>query len=56
MWPCLLPCASQEILQDDDELKKNFLAEARNGHSVHEQASEKKEICNGEYCELSHSR
>jgi hypothetical protein len=42
MWPCLLPCASQEILQDDNELKKNCLAEVQNGHSVHEQASEKK--------------
>jgi phage pi2 protein 07 len=41
MWSCLLPCASQEILvQDDDELKKNFLAEAWNGHSVQERASE----------------
>jgi hypothetical protein len=35
----LLAPMCQEILQDN-ELKKNFLAKAPNGHSVHEQALE----------------
>jgi hypothetical protein len=60
----LLAPMCQEVLQDN-ELKKNFLAKAPNGHSVYEQALEIcsrrtlkfcEELCNGEYCESSHSR